>query len=173
MLTALLFLQPGCPILYNYMKTTLNPYIINVTLAAKMCSQTLCQGKGVCSKKNESSDDYLHLDARHFNIILMENGKYKIDGRPRAGDLKYFSERFQCSCFTNKKCMQRSGIESVENVNVCTGDNVCINARVEPDLAPCLLPGKGILLLTVLTHVLHHLLEDNLAFLGKMLVGAP
>lgn len=155
------------------MKTTLNPYIINVTLAAKMCSQTLCQEKGMCSKKNESSDVYLHLNPSHFHIILTKRGKYEINGRPGVEDLKYFSEHFQCSCFTNMKCTERSDIESVENVNVCTGDNICINAPVERNLAPCLLPGKGILLLTVLTHVLHHLLEDSLAFLGKMLVGAP
>lgn len=173
MLTALLFSQPGCPILYNYMKRTLNPYIINTTLAAKMCSQTLCNEKGVCAKKNESSDVYLHLNPSHFNIELTRSGKYLIHGSPRVEDLKYFHEHFQCSCFANTNCMKKSDIESVESVSVCTGDNVCIKAPVERNLSPCLLPGKGILLLTVLTHVLHHLLEESLAFLGKMLVGAP
>ncbi|KAH0502905.1 Hyaluronidase-4 [Microtus ochrogaster] len=164
---------PGCPILHNYMKRTLNPYIINTTLAAKMCSQALCKEKGVCTKKNESSDVYLHLNPSHFNIELTRSGKYLIHGSPGVGDLKYFDEHFQCSCFTNTNCMARSDIESVESVSVCTGDNVCIKAPVEPNLSPCLLPGKGILLLTVLTHVLHHLLEESLAFRGKMLVGAP
>ncbi|XP_075810091.1 hyaluronidase PH-20-like [Microtus pennsylvanicus] len=164
---------PGCPILYNYMKRTLNPYIINATLAAKMCSQALCKEKGVCAKKNESSDAYLHLNPSHFNIELTRSGKYVIHGSPRVGDLKYFHEHFKCSCFTNTKCVERSDIESVESVSVCTGDNVCIRAPVEPNLSPRLLPGKGVLLLTVLTHVLHHLLEESLAFLGKMLVGAP
>ncbi|XP_038175354.1 hyaluronidase PH-20-like [Arvicola amphibius] len=164
---------PGCPLLHNYMKTTLNPYIINVTLAAKMCSQTLCGGKGVCAKKDESSDYYLHLNPSHFNIELMKSGKYEIHGSPRVGDLEYFYEHFQCSCFTNMNCTERSDIKSVESVSVCTGDNVCIKAPVEPNLAPRLLLGKGILLLTVLSHVLHHLLDESLAFLGKMLVGAP
>ncbi|CAO2602639.1 Hyal4 [Lemmus lemmus] len=170
----LLFLsRPGCPILHNYMKTTLNPYIINVTLAAKMCSQTLCKEKGVCSKKNESSDDYLHLNPNHFSIELTKGGKYKIHGSPSVEDLKYFYEHFQCSCFTNMKCKERSDIEYVESVNVCTGDNICIKALVEPNLAPYLLPGKSILLLSALVHVLRHLLEDRLAFLGKMLAAAP
>lgn len=155
------------------MKTTLNPYIINVTLAAKMCSQTLCEEKGVCSKKNESSDDHLHLNPSHFNIELTKSGKYEVHGSPRVGDLLYFYEHFQCSCFTNTNCKERSDIEYIESVNVCTGDNVCIKDFVVPNLAPYLLPGKGILLLTVLMHVLHHLLEDRLTFLGKMLVDAP
>ncbi|XP_059113422.1 hyaluronidase PH-20-like [Peromyscus eremicus] len=164
---------PGCPILHKYLKTTLNPYIINVTLAAKMCSQTLCEEKGACSRKNESSDVYLHLNPSHLSIELMNNGKYEIRGNPTVGDLEYFYEHFQCSCFSNMNCKENSEIEDVEDVNVCTGDKVCIKAEVEPDLASYLLPGKSLVFLTALMHILHHLPEDIFLFLGKILVGAP
>ncbi|XP_051007522.1 hyaluronidase PH-20-like [Acomys russatus] len=164
---------PGCPILHEYMKTTLNPYIINVTLAAKMCSQTLCGSKGVCTRKNESSDVYLHLNPRYFEIKLMENGRFKVRGKPRLGDLEYFYDNFKCSCFTNTKCKENSHIDYIPDVNVCTGDNVCIKALVEPNPAFHLLPGQRLLFMTMLTHVLLHLPQDIFVFPGKMLVGAP
>ncbi|XP_003502177.1 hyaluronidase PH-20 [Cricetulus griseus] len=164
---------PGCPILHQYLKTTLNPYIINVTLAAKMCSQTLCEEKGVCSKKNESSDVYLHLNPSQFYIELTKTGTYEVHGYPRVADLQYFSEHFQCSCFTNMDCQETPDIEDIMDVNVCIGDNICIKAEVEPNPASYLLPGKSLLFLIVLTQILHHMLEDIFVFLEKMLVGAP
>ncbi|CAH6778351.1 hyaluronidase PH-20 [Phodopus roborovskii] len=158
---------PGCPILHKYLKTTLNPYIINVTLAAKMCSQTLCEEKGVCSKKNESSDVYLHLNPSHFYIELMKNGKYEVHGRPSVGDLRFFHEHFQCSCFANMTCEERSDIEYVGNVNVCTGNDVCIKAEVDPNLASYLLPGKSLLFLIALTQILDHMPEDIFLFFWR------
>ncbi|XP_028618490.1 hyaluronidase PH-20 [Grammomys surdaster] len=163
----------GCPILHNYMKTTLNPYIVNVTLAAKMCSQTLCNEKGVCSRKTESSDVYLHLNSSSFNIKLIETGKYEVLGNPRVGDLEYFSEHFKCSCFSKMTCEETSDIKTVRNVNVCIGDNVCIEAKVQPNPAFALLPGKSFLFMTTLAHVLHHLPQDIFVFPQKMLVSAP
>ncbi|XP_055464118.1 hyaluronidase PH-20-like [Psammomys obesus] len=155
---------PGCPVLHKYMETVLNPYIINVTLAAKMCSQTLCEDKGVCTRKNESSDVYLHLNPNHFDITLMEDGKFGVKGSPRVGDLEYFHEHFKCSCFANMNCEENPHIDYVPEVKVCTGDNVCIESHVEPDPAFYLLPGKRLLVLTVLTHILLHLPQDSFFF---------
>ncbi|XP_034375443.1 hyaluronidase PH-20-like [Arvicanthis niloticus] len=162
----------GCPILHKYMRTTLNPYILNVTLAAKMCSQTLCNEKGLCSRKNESSDVYLHLNPSSFNIKLTETGKYEVHGNPRAEDLVYFSEHFKCSCFSKMTCEETSNIKNVQDVNVCIGDNVCIKAKVEPNPAFALLPGKSFLFMTTLAHMLHHLPQDIFVFPQKMLVSA-
>uniref|UniRef100_A0A8C6BCQ0 Hyaluronidase n=1 Tax=Monodon monoceros TaxID=40151 RepID=A0A8C6BCQ0_MONMO len=47
-------------------RTTLNPYVINVTLATKMCSQALCQEQGVCTRKYWNSSNYLHLNPKNF-----------------------------------------------------------------------------------------------------------
>ncbi|XP_031236637.1 hyaluronidase PH-20 [Mastomys coucha] len=163
----------GCPILHKYMQTTLNPYIVNVTLAAKMCSQTLCSEKGVCSRKEEGSDVYLHLNPSHFDIKLTETGKYEVLGNPRVGDLEYFSEHFKCSCFSRMTCAETSDIQMVQDVNVCIGDNVCIKASVEPNPAFYLLPGKSLLFMTILAHMLHHLPRDVFDFPQKMLVSAP
>uniref|UniRef100_A0A8C6H9T6 Hyaluronidase n=1 Tax=Mus spicilegus TaxID=10103 RepID=A0A8C6H9T6_MUSSI len=163
----------GCPILHKYMQTTLNPYIVNVTLAAKMCSQTLCNEKGMCSRRKESSDVYLHLNPSHFDIILTETGKYEVLGNPRVGDLEYFSEHFKCSCFSRMTCKETSDIKNVQDVNVCIGDNVCIKAKVEPNPAFYLLPGKSLLFMTTLGHVLYHLPQDIFVFPRKTLVSTP
>ncbi|XP_052028790.1 hyaluronidase PH-20-like [Apodemus sylvaticus] len=159
----------GCPILHKYMRTTLNPYIVNVTLAAKMCSQTLCKEKGVCSRKNESADVYLHLNPSHFNIKLTETGKFEVLGKPKVGDLEYFSEHFKCSCFSKMTCEETSNIKKVRNVNVCIGDNVCIKAKVEPNPAIYLVPGKSLLFMTSLAHMLRYLPQDIFVFPQKML----
>uniref|UniRef100_A0A8C6QPE1 Hyaluronidase n=1 Tax=Nannospalax galili TaxID=1026970 RepID=A0A8C6QPE1_NANGA len=139
----------GCPRLYEYMKGILNPYIVNVTLAAKMCSQTLCKNQGLCTRKNISRNDYLHLNPNNFKIQFVENGMYEIIGNPTLHDLDYFSNHFKCSCFANTNCKATHNMDIVEKVHVCTGDNICINAIVEPNLAFYLIPRKRLLFVTV------------------------
>uniref|UniRef100_A0A8C7A2U0 Hyaluronidase n=1 Tax=Neovison vison TaxID=452646 RepID=A0A8C7A2U0_NEOVI len=86
-----------CTDLDNYLKSTLNPYIINVTLAAKMCNQALCQDQGVCVRKHWNSSDYLHLNPENFVIQLERNGKYTVQGEPTLEDLQQFSQNFHCA----------------------------------------------------------------------------
>ncbi|XP_055974422.1 hyaluronidase PH-20-like [Sorex fumeus] len=57
-----------CLKLNDYMKKTLHPYLINLTLAAKICSQALCQDQGFCTRKRWNSPDYLHLNPENFVI---------------------------------------------------------------------------------------------------------
>lgn len=156
-LLLLFFLQTGCPVLHQYANSILYPYIINVTLAAKMCSQTLCNHQGVCTRKNESSDHYIQLNPKKLKIIL-KDGKFKVVGSPTVRDLKYFSEHFKCTCYANMDCKERPDIESVKNVNVCTRNNICLNTRVDPDRAFYLLPGKNLLFFITVAHILYHLL---------------
>lgn len=131
-------LQKSCLNLHDYMETTLNPYIINVTLAAKMCSQTLCQDQGICSRKNWNSDDYLHLSPQNFHIQFLKSGKYVIRGSPTLDDLQYFSKNFHCSCYANLNCKERDDLETVSSVSVCAIDDICINSFVvgEPNAPP-------------------------------------
>ncbi|XP_028728791.1 hyaluronidase PH-20-like [Peromyscus leucopus] len=150
--------QTGCPTLHKYMRTTLNPYIINATLAAKMCSQTLCSHRGICTRKDVNSDHYIQLNPKNLEIKLSKNGSFEVVGNPTVGDLKYFSEHFKCNCFTNMDCKERSDIENVGNVKVCTANGICIDTRVEPDQAFCLLPGKSFLFFIAINHILYHLL---------------
>lgn len=153
----LIILQTGCPALHKYANSILYPYIINVTLAAKMCSQTLCNHQGICTRKDNNSNHYIQLNPKNLEIIS-KNEKFEVVGNPRVGDLQYFSEHFKCTCYTNMNCKERPDIERVENVNVCTHNNICIKTHVDPDRAFYLLPGKNLLFFITVTHILYHLL---------------
>ncbi|XP_004478317.2 hyaluronidase PH-20 [Dasypus novemcinctus] len=124
--------RQACSNLDYYVKAVLNPYLINVTLAAKMCSQVLCQEQGVCIRKNWNSDDYLHLNPTNFNIQIAQSGKYAVQGKPTLEDLKQFSEKFYCSCYTGTIYKKKDDIKSVDAVHVCMAEGVCIEASVAP-----------------------------------------
>nr|XP_048306897.1 hyaluronidase PH-20-like [Myodes glareolus]XP_048306898.1 hyaluronidase PH-20-like [Myodes glareolus] len=149
--------QTACPVLHQYVSSILYPYIINVTLAAKMCSQTLCNHQGICTRKDENSNHYIQLNPENLEIIL-KNRKFEVVGNPTVGDLKYFSEHFKCTCYTKMGCKERPDIESVTNVNVCTRNNICLNTHVDPGRAFYLLPGKNLLFFITVAHILYHLL---------------
>uniref|UniRef100_A0A4W2ECY5 Hyaluronidase n=1 Tax=Bos indicus x Bos taurus TaxID=30522 RepID=A0A4W2ECY5_BOBOX len=124
--------KQSCMNLSNYLNTILNPYIINVTLAAKMCSQVLCHEEGVCTRKHWNSTDYLHLNPMNFAIQRRKYGKYTIHGKPTLEDLLQFSENFYCSCYANIHCKKRD-IKNIHTINVCFAEDVCINASLNSD----------------------------------------
>ncbi|XP_062856852.1 hyaluronidase PH-20 [Trichomycterus rosablanca] len=95
--------KSSCEALAAYLPSTLNPYVANVTAAAKLCSQTLCQSNGRCVRKNPDSDDYLHLNPDNFSIQKL-NGKYRAVGVPSQLDLNFFVERFTCQCYAGLQC---------------------------------------------------------------------
>ncbi|XP_039716603.1 hyaluronidase PH-20 [Pteropus medius] len=123
----------SCNKLQNYMKTTLNPYIINITLAAKMCSQVFCQEQGLCVRKNWNSLDYLHLNPMSLAIETEQNGKFKIKGKPTLEDLKEFSEKFHCRCYVNTSCAKKVNLKGTHTINVCASEGVCINATLKSE----------------------------------------
>ncbi|TSM52335.1 Hyaluronidase PH-20 [Bagarius yarrelli] len=95
--------KASCEALSTYLSTTLNKYIINVTTAAKLCSELLCQGNGRCVRKSYDSDDYLHLNIKSFNIREID-GIYKVFGVPSIIDLTAWADKFTCQCYEDKKC---------------------------------------------------------------------
>ncbi|XP_007531755.2 hyaluronidase PH-20-like [Erinaceus europaeus] len=119
--------RQSCMNLSNYVKTKLNPYLINVTLAGKMCSQMLCQDQGVCIRRYWNSSDYLHLNPRNFAIQTGNNGKYSIHGKPTLEDLHYFSDKFYCSCYANIPCRATFEIQKNKTIHVCVAEDICID----------------------------------------------
>ncbi len=53
--------QRECQDLAEFVHKVLGPYSINVTTATRLCSASLCQGKGRCVRQNPGSSAYLHL----------------------------------------------------------------------------------------------------------------
>ncbi|KAF0876668.1 hyaluronidase PH-20 [Crocuta crocuta] len=117
----------SCTELDSYMKNKLNPYLINVTLAAKMCNQVLCHEQGVCARKNWNSNDYLHLNPDSFTIELEKSGNYTVHGQPTLEDLQEFSEKFYCLCYANVNCKERVDMTKIHTVKVCVAEYICID----------------------------------------------
>lgn len=106
LLTQQLFtsLQELCQALSKYLTATLNPYIANVTAAAKLCSDILCQSNGRCVRKNYNSSDYLHLNPANFKIQKRQNEKYVALGIATSAEMNALASKFTCQCYTGKKC---------------------------------------------------------------------
>ncbi|KAM9350319.1 hyaluronidase-2 [Symphorus nematophorus] len=50
-----------CQDLAEFVRKVLGPYSVNVTTATRLCSASLCQGRGRCIRQNPESSAYLHL----------------------------------------------------------------------------------------------------------------
>ncbi|XP_059191749.1 hyaluronidase-5-like [Centropristis striata] len=98
--------KAACQALSEYLASTFNPYTANVTAAAMLCSDVLCQGKGRCVRKNYDSAHYLHLNPAHFSI-LRANRKYVAVGLPSAEDLDAWAQNFTCQCYAGRSCEPR------------------------------------------------------------------
>ncbi|KAL0962666.1 hypothetical protein UPYG_G00343620 [Umbra pygmaea] len=93
----------SCEALSSYHTTMLNPYVANVTAAAQLCSNFLCQGNGRCVRTNYESDHYLHLSSGNFRIY-QARGRYMVSGALSLTDLSLFSSRFTCQCYAGRTC---------------------------------------------------------------------
>ncbi|XP_034441419.1 hyaluronidase-1 [Hippoglossus hippoglossus] len=92
-----------CEAVKFYIDQTLGPYLVNVTSAATLCSQTMCSSQGRCQRRNPASRAYLHLDPALWKVVSKEGPdgrrKYKVLGRLRADVVTFKTSEFQCSCF--------------------------------------------------------------------------
>ncbi|KAG7521891.1 hyaluronidase PH-20-like [Solea senegalensis] len=108
--------KAACHSLSEYLTSTFNPYIVNVTAAAMLCSEVLCQGKGRCVRKNYNSTHYLHLNPTYFKILHTER-KYVAIGLPSATDLETWAENFTCQCYAGSSCspqlLKPNGIKTI------------------------------------------------------------
>nr|XP_057942937.1 hyaluronidase PH-20-like [Doryrhamphus excisus] len=93
----------SCQALSDYLRSTLSPYVANVTAAAMLCSQALCQGRGRCIRRSFNSSHYLHLDPAHFSI-MRSDGKYVAVGLPSDDNLRGWARNFACQCYAGRPC---------------------------------------------------------------------
>ncbi|XP_055974463.1 hyaluronidase PH-20-like [Sorex fumeus] len=100
--------KDSCNNLTNYLNDVLNPYLLNVTQAAERCSQVLCNGQGICKRKNWNSTDYLHLKEETFTIGNVDIKESKVNENFTKLDVKEFATNFECRCYSNMNCNQTS-----------------------------------------------------------------
>nr|AAI69767.1 LOC398285 protein [Xenopus laevis]AAI69795.1 LOC398285 protein [Xenopus laevis] len=123
--------KKACTDLNSYLLKILNPYIINVTLAAKLCSHVLCQDNGLCTRKHWNTNTYLHLNSKTL-AIEQKNGKYTVEGNPTYEDLTYFSKNFKCLCYAGRTCKEPIHLQNIGLVNICLPkSNICIKANFD------------------------------------------
>ncbi|XP_014882478.1 hyaluronidase-3-like, partial [Poecilia latipinna] len=95
-------LQSGCSDLNNYFRGPMGRYLLNVTTAAKECSQKLCKFNGRCLRRAPDSAVFLHLSPTTHKIIS-QSGKLKVTGSPGQAELKAFRQHFKCQCYNGTK----------------------------------------------------------------------
>ncbi|XP_068613597.1 hyaluronidase-1-like, partial [Brachionichthys hirsutus] len=93
-----------CQDLAEFVRKVLGPYSVNVTTAARLCSASLCQGKGRCVRQNAESFAYLHLPSPTKVTEKQEEAK-AADGpdtgtKPAEPDpAEMWKEDFQCQWY--------------------------------------------------------------------------
>lgn len=101
--------QNSCSDLDVYLRGPLSQYLLNVSTAAELCSQTLCASNGRCLRKNPDSDVYLHLNPLTHSIIS-QGGKQTVNGELGEAEKTSFQAEFQCQCYSGyhgERCDQR------------------------------------------------------------------
>ncbi|XP_026863451.1 glyco_hydro_56 domain-containing protein [Electrophorus electricus] len=91
--------QKFCSELSFYVQEVLGPYVVNVTMATRLCGVLLCQGRGRCVRKNQKVPVYLHLPSSH-SLLLPDVGEdiQAMDELPSAY-LDVWRRDFQCHWF--------------------------------------------------------------------------
>ncbi|KAJ7998432.1 hypothetical protein DPEC_G00204870 [Dallia pectoralis] len=93
----------NCEAVKNYLDGTLGPYLVNVTAAATLCSQTLCSAHGRCQRIDKGSTAYLHLDPSTWTVVSekrAEGGRsYRVLGQQNQDEVVALQTQFQCQCY--------------------------------------------------------------------------
>ncbi|KAJ7316684.1 hypothetical protein JRQ81_002846 [Phrynocephalus forsythii] len=92
-----------CQVIKNYIEEDLGHYVVNVTTAAKLCSQTLCRSHGRCRRQESNADVFLHLNPANFRILPNDSGQQKplliAKGEMSPEDIAFLRANFQCHCY--------------------------------------------------------------------------
>ncbi|XP_068568324.1 hyaluronidase-1 [Cebidichthys violaceus] len=95
--------QVICNTIKSYIDETLGPYLVNVTAAAVLCSQTICSSQGRCQRSNPTSRVYLHLEPTAWKVVSEKKPgrrkNYTVIGQMRTREVTFLKSEFQCKCY--------------------------------------------------------------------------
>ncbi|XP_061532662.1 hyaluronidase-5-like [Phycodurus eques] len=100
----------------RHLVDVMNPYILNVSTASRLCSEALCQSRGRCVRKRWDDDVFLHLDPRRYRIERRRGPLTVSGGGPSRDDVDWFDRHFDCMCYDESPC------RSVETFNAVQDD---------------------------------------------------
>ncbi|KAG8436166.1 hypothetical protein GDO86_007317 [Hymenochirus boettgeri] len=94
-----------CQMFKNYLEGDLGSYIVNVTTAAELCSQFLCNTNGRCLRQDNNTDAFLHLNPNNFQIVKSpkdsQGPSLRAEGKMSAEDIGALHSQFRCQCFVD------------------------------------------------------------------------
>ncbi|XP_034760062.2 hyaluronidase-2-like [Acipenser ruthenus] len=112
----------SCGVVRDTLQGTLGSYLLNVSMAAQLCSGSRCSLNGRCVRLNPNTNTYLHLNARSFQIT-QEEGSLKVKGELSSADKDDFRRDFICQCYSsysgdscavpNAACSLRSAVSDL------------------------------------------------------------
>lgn len=140
------FFQDSCFDARRHLEEVMNPYILNVSMATRFCSEALCQGRGRCVRKHWNADVFLHLHPDRYQIRRRHRGgELVIDGSLSYDDVNWFDRHFDCMCYDDKgPCRHLDAPNTIQEAAV-TAQNAAIR-RPRPLLLLPLLSCLGLLL---------------------------
>ncbi|KAM9377086.1 hyaluronidase-4 [Pholidichthys leucotaenia] len=89
----------NCTAVKSFLNHRLGRYITNVTRAAEVCSNFLCQNNGRCVRHDPLAHHYLHLSADSYHIHPSGDGDFTVSGWHSQRDLQLLKEQFRCHCY--------------------------------------------------------------------------
>lgn len=92
-------MQQNCSRVRTFLNYRLGQYITNVTRAAEVCSDYLCQSNGRCVRRDPRAPHFLHLSRTSYRILSNRNGTFTISGLHSQHELQQLAERFHCHCY--------------------------------------------------------------------------
>lgn len=91
--------QKLCSDLTSYVQEVLGPYAVNVTMATRLCSMSLCKGLGRCVRKKAEDPVYLHLPPAHFLLLRRGAEGIRATGQLPQYYLDGWRRDFHCHWF--------------------------------------------------------------------------
>ncbi|XP_020347532.1 hyaluronidase-5 [Oncorhynchus kisutch] len=107
--------EDSCFTARRHLEKIMNPYILNVSTASRLCSEALCRANGRCIRKHWDRDDYLHLNPYTFQIKRYKTGNLAVKGEMSQYEIDWFADRFDCLCYTDEPCQSSITLNSFPN----------------------------------------------------------
>ncbi|TSO77708.1 Hyaluronidase-4 [Bagarius yarrelli] len=88
-----------CSDLTSYVREVLGPYAVNITMATRLCSMSLCNGLGRCVRKKSEDPVYLHLPPAHFLLLRRGEESIRSTGQLPPSYVDGWKRNFYCHWF--------------------------------------------------------------------------
>ncbi|XP_006202396.1 hyaluronidase-4-like [Vicugna pacos] len=101
-----------CLLVKKFIQGPLGHYAVNVTMAAKLCSRSLCNNNGRCVRKRPESASYLHMpESSSKKYVLNKSLRFTVSPGNKLRTIKDMKGGFVCHCYESwhgESCREHS-----------------------------------------------------------------